>query len=107
MADCDRLALRGRTTACGSTGSAAESGRARVDGSAAESGGASRNAPAAAANSAAAETVGHCPIHPDDFGRWVYRTLRGIGDWISGGNRPPRPRPKRDPQGLDPWTGTR
>jgi penicillin-binding protein 1A len=53
------------------------------------------------------EPVEHCPLHPDDFGGWVDRTLRGIGDWISGGNRPPKPqpRPKRQ-QGLDPWTGT-
>jgi penicillin-binding protein 1A len=52
------------------------------------------------------EPVEHCPIHPDDFGGWVDRTLRGIGDWISGGDRPPKPRPKRQQQGLEPWTGT-
>lgn len=54
------------------------------------------------------EPVEHCPLHPDDFGGWVDRTLRGIGDWISGGSRPEKPRTAkpRQRQGMDPWTGT-
>jgi penicillin-binding protein 1A len=32
----------------------------------------------------------HCPLHPDDFGRWFGRTLRGIGDWLGGRSRGPR-----------------
>jgi len=56
------------------------------------------------------EPAEYCPLHPDDFGGWVNRTLRGIGDWINGGSRPakpPRPPKPRSQQGLDPWTGTR
>ncbi|WP_420129289.1 penicillin-binding protein 1A [Longimicrobium sp.] len=57
---------------------------------------------------AGTEPVEHCPLHPDDFGGWVDRTLRGIGDWISGGSRPEKPRTTkpRQQQGMDPWTGT-
>jgi penicillin-binding protein 1A len=56
------------------------------------------------------EPTEYCPIHPDDFGGWVGRTLRGIGDWISGGTQPQKPprTPKpRVRQEFDPWTGTR
>jgi penicillin-binding protein 1A len=53
------------------------------------------------------EPAEYCPIHPDNFGGWVDRTLRGIGDWIGGGPRPEKPpRPKPRPQGMEPWTGT-
>ena len=54
------------------------------------------------------EPTEYCPVHPDNFGGWVDRTLRGIGDWITGGSRArkePRPRPRYQ-QGLDPWSGT-
>lgn len=53
------------------------------------------------------EPAEYCPIHPDNFGGWVDRTLRGIGDWLGGGSREPKPRPKpRQQQGIDPWTDT-
>jgi len=30
-----------------------------------------------------------CPLHPDDFGGWLGRTFRGLGDWLGGGNNAP------------------
>jgi hypothetical protein len=27
----------------------------------------------------------HCPMHPEDFGGWFNRTVRGLGDWLGGG----------------------
>jgi hypothetical protein len=35
----------------------------------------------------------HCPLHPEDFGGWLNRTVRGIGDWLGGG----RERGEREP----------
>jgi penicillin-binding protein 1A len=37
------------------------------------------------------EPAGYCPAHPDDFGGWLNRALRGVGDWLSGGRSRGRP----------------
>ncbi len=51
------------------------------------------------------EPAEYCPLHPDNFGGWVNRALRGIGDWLGGGERQPKPRPRPRAPG-DPLTGT-
>jgi penicillin-binding protein 1A len=50
------------------------------------------------------EPVEACPFHPDDFGGWLGRRMRSIGDWLGiGGDREerprrqPRPKPRKDP----------
>ena len=52
---------------------------------------------------AGTEPTEHCPVHPDDFGGWFGRTMRGVGDWLGIGDAKPalpKPRPR------DPLTGT-
>jgi hypothetical protein len=37
----------------------------------------------------------YCPLHPEGVGGWFGRTLRGIGDWLGGGEPNPPPPPPR------------
>jgi hypothetical protein len=34
------------------------------------------------------EPLEYCHLHPEHFGNWFGRTLRGLGDWL-GGRRVP------------------
>jgi len=49
------------------------------------------------------EPLESCPLHPDGLGSWVGRTLRGFGDWLTGGGdesepeRGPRERKRTKP----------
>jgi penicillin-binding protein 1A len=51
------------------------------------------------------EPTEQCPLHPDDFGGWFGRTMRGVGDWLGIGGDPKQALPPK-PQGRDPLTGT-
>lgn len=41
------------------------------------------------------EPTQYCPLHPEGVGGWFGRTLRGLGDWLGGGEPPPPPPPPR------------
>ena len=43
--------------------------------------------------------VDFCPWHPDDFGGWLGRQVRAIGDWLGGGDDKPREKRRRPPPG--------
>ena len=46
------------------------------------------------------EPAEYCPLHPDGIDGWFGRTIRGIGDWITGRER----RPERAPRPRE-WLG--
>jgi penicillin-binding protein 1A len=35
------------------------------------------------------EPAEHCPFHPEDTGGWLGRAVRGLGDWLGGGDEEP------------------
>lgn len=49
---------------------------------------------------AGSEPTEQCPLHPDDLGGFLGRTIRGLGGWLGGGDKQPRA-PKPDP--VDPY----
>jgi penicillin-binding protein 1A len=40
---------------------------------------------------AGTEPAEHCPFHPEDTGGWLGRAVRGLGDWLGGGDEEPVP----------------
>jgi penicillin-binding protein 1A len=52
----------------------------------------------------------YCPNHPEGVGGWFGRAMRGLGDWLGGGQEPEPPpppvAPRKKPRPGDPWNGT-